>query len=58
MQNIYSQRGHDGILEKIMTEFNINSGVFIEFEEWDRVYLSNCRYLFEEWLERLFYRGG
>jgi hypothetical protein len=47
MQNIYSQRGHDGILEKIMNEFNIKSGVFIEFEEWDGVYLSNCRYLFE-----------
>ena len=46
-KNIYSQRGHDGILEKIMTELIIKSGFFIEFGGWDGIHLSNCRYLFE-----------
>lgn len=46
-KNIYSQRGHDGIIQKIMSELNINSGFFIEFGGWDGIYLSNCRNLFE-----------
>ena len=29
MQNIYSQLGHDGILEKIMTKLNVYSGTNI-----------------------------
>jgi len=43
--NKYSQRGHDGIIEKIMTELNIKNGFFIEF---GGIYLSNCRNLFEQ----------
>ena len=43
----YSQRGHDGIIQKIMSELNINSGFFIEFGGWDGIHLSNCRNLFE-----------
>jgi hypothetical protein len=46
--NVYSQRGHDGIIKKIMSELNIDSGFFIEFGGWDGVHLSNCRYLFEK----------
>ena len=43
----YTQRGHDGIIQKIMLELGINSGVFIEFGAWDGIFLSNCRNLFE-----------
>jgi hypothetical protein len=43
----YSQRGHDGIIGKIMEELNINNGFFIEFGGWDGIFLSNCRNLFE-----------
>lgn len=42
----YSQRGHDGIIQKIMSELNIKSGFFIEFGGWDGIHLSNCRNLF------------
>ena len=44
----YSQRGHDGIIEKIMEELDIKKGFFIEFGGWDGIYLSNCRNLFEK----------
>lgn len=43
----YSQRGHDGIISKIMKELNIISGFFIEFGGWDGIHLSNCRNLYE-----------
>jgi len=43
----YSQRGHDGIIEKIMSELNITKGFFIEVGGCDGITLSNCRALFE-----------
>jgi hypothetical protein len=46
--NKYSQRGHDGIINKIMDILNIKEGVFIEFEGWDGIHLSNTRYLYEK----------
>lgn len=45
--NKYSQRGHDGIIQQIMKELNIDSGFFIEFGGWDGIHLSNTRYLYE-----------
>jgi FkbM family methyltransferase len=45
--DIHSQRGHDGILQKIMKELHITSGFFIEFGAWDGIHLSNCRHLYE-----------
>jgi FkbM family methyltransferase len=46
-RNKYSQRGHDGIIEKIMKELNITTGFFIEFEGYDGIHLTNCRNLYE-----------
>lgn len=45
--NKYSQRGHDGIIKKIMEELNIKKGFFIEFGGWDGIHLSNCRNLYD-----------
>jgi FkbM family methyltransferase len=53
----YSQRGHDGIIQKIMSELDIKSGFFIEFGAWDGVYLSNCRNLFENGWSGCFIEG-
>jgi FkbM family methyltransferase len=45
--DIYSQRGHDGIIQQIMKKLNIMKGFFIEFGAWDGIHLSNCRNLYE-----------
>ena len=46
--NVYSQRGHDGILAKITAELEIDRGFFIEFGAWDGIHLSNTRQLYEK----------
>lgn len=46
--NIYSQRGHDGIIEKIMSILDIQKGFFIEFGAYDGIHLSNCKHLFDQ----------
>ena len=53
----YSQRGHDGIIEKIMKELKICKGFFIEFGAWDGIHLSNCRKLFENGWNGCFIEG-
>ena len=33
--NIYSQYGDDGIINQLLKELNINTGVVVEFGAWD-----------------------
>jgi len=40
-KNIYTQNGEDGIIEKILSELNITSGVCIDIGSWDGVFISN-----------------
>lgn len=47
-QNIYSQRGEDGILQEILSRLNIENGFFVEFGAWDGMWLSNSRNLLEK----------
>lgn len=46
--NKYSQRGDDGIIQKIFEVLNISKGYFIEFGAWDGIELSNCKKLYDE----------
>lgn len=39
--NIYSQFGDDGIINQLLKELNINTGVVVEFGAWDGLYCSN-----------------
>lgn len=47
-QNVYSQRGEDGILQEILSRLNIENGFFVEFGAWDGIWFSNSRNLFEK----------
>lgn len=55
--NIFSQRGQDGILSKIFDILSIKTGYFIEFGAWDGIYLSNCRNLVLHGWEGCFIEG-
>jgi hypothetical protein len=46
-QNIYSQTGEDGIIEKILELIPQNDNWCVEFGAWDGLYLTNTRYLIE-----------
>ncbi len=46
--NKYSQRGDDGIINKIFEQLHIVKGYFIEFGAVDGIKFSNCRVLFEK----------
>jgi len=47
-RKIYSQRGEDGIIEKIFSELRIITGVAVELGAWDGIYLSNTFNLIEK----------
>ena len=53
----HSQRGHDGIIEKILKELSIDKGYFVEFGAWDGIHLSNCRKLYEDGWNGCFIEG-
>lgn len=40
-KNIFTQNGDDGIIEKLLKDLKINTGVVVEFGAWDGIYLSN-----------------
>lgn len=40
-KNIFTQNGDDGIIEKLLKDLKITTGVVVEFGAWDGIYLSN-----------------
>lgn len=40
-RNIYTQNGEDGIIEQILSELKITSGICIDIGSWDGVFISN-----------------
>lgn len=46
-KNIYSQNGEDGVIELLMSFFNITEGTFCEFGAWDGKLFSNTYNLLE-----------
>jgi len=40
-KNTYTQFGDDGIIEQLLSELKLQSGVVVEFGAWDGIYLSN-----------------
>ncbi|MFC1528211.1 hypothetical protein ACFL5D_05675 [Candidatus Neomarinimicrobiota bacterium] len=43
--NIFSENGEDGIIEKIFSEIKPKSNLCCEFGAWDGIWASNCRNL-------------
>lgn len=50
-KNIISQNGEDGIIQQILNELEVTSGIVMEFGAWDGVHLSN---VFELWKDGKF----
>jgi len=40
-KNIYTQNGEDGIIEKLLSELEITSGICVDIGSWDGVFISN-----------------
>ena len=47
-KNIYSQTGEDGIIEQLLNDLKIKSGIVVEFGSCDGVYLSNTINLWKD----------
>lgn len=47
-RNVYTQNGEDGIIEKLLEELEITSGLTMEFGAWDGIYLSNTLNLWKD----------
>ena len=47
-RNVHSQRGEDGIIEKIFDTIKPQNKWFVEFGAWDGIHLSNTRLLAEK----------
>lgn len=45
--NVYSQFGEDGIIQTLINQLGIRTGLFCEFGAWDGSHLSNCRNLLD-----------
>jgi len=56
--NIFSQNGEDGILEKLFLEMNIETGIFCEFGAWDGEYLSNTCALYKKGWKGIYIEGN
>jgi hypothetical protein len=46
--DVFSQNGEDGILEKLLRELSIENGFFVEFGAWDGKHLSNTHNLYQK----------
>jgi len=47
-ENVFSQYGEDGVIEKIFEVLDITSGYVCEFGAWDGIYCSNTYNLFSD----------
>ena len=40
-RNFYTQNGEDGVIEQLLSELEITSGICIDIGAWDGVFISN-----------------
>lgn len=40
-KNVYTQNGEDGIIEQLLSELEINSGICVDIGSWDGIFISN-----------------
>lgn len=56
--DVFSQNGEDGILEKLFQEMDIATGIFCEFGAWDGEYLSNTCALYKKRWKGIYIEGN